>query len=702
MKKVVLHALVCMLLCFAVKVYGQSGNTPDEAITLSFSGSQWSSGDDFYNLDGMQDSEPRSPSNHATKSDPNKFFKFTATSEFVRITANPGNVLARGTLWDKQTDGSYVSISHEKSGNYGSSVSVSSNSLVIGKVYYYSFEVYNTRSAFGLDVFMTPDYDYPVGAISIPHQSSWTSTNTAYSTGTALPYGPESSCITGRNRWFRFIATSTQIDVSMIEGVQPSGSLTKHALSIFNAETLQEVKCNYNNSSVTRIQTNQLTPGASYFISVIAPNGSKRGNFGLSVKNQVDYDFMESAVMIPHESFWSSSMIYSTAAATVQGESGTCAIGRNRWFKFTATTSLMDLSIIEGTLNDGNPTAHALAVFDAETLTQIDCKYGGVNSGRIQSNQLVVGQNYLVAVSAPNSSKRGNFGLVLKDHVDYDYPEGAITFPHSKSWLSQNNLYTTANATSILPQFSCVAGKNRWFKFVATSNEISIDFVGGLNPSGTTTSSHAIALFGGDLNTEYGCVYLGSQTEVNLTFDNLVIGSEYYVAITSANNQSSGIFSLRVSGGDSSGLWSVTGNTIHPTVMLNKLAINTDKVPEEYVMALKGKAIMEEIKVMFAENWPWPDYVFTESYDLKSLEEVSKFIIENGHLPNIPPASEVETNGIELARISASLLEKVEELTLYTISQEEKIKKLTVQNKQLKKQEALIQSLIDRIEKLEK
>ncbi len=97
-------------------------------------------------------------------------------------------------------------------------------------------------------------------------------------------------------------------------------------------------------------------------------------------------------------------------------------------------------------------------------------------------------------------------------------------------------------------------------------------------------------------------------------------------------------------------------------------------------------------------NTDWPDYVFAPDYDLRNLEEVKNFINLNGHLPNIPSATEVSKNGIELGKMNASLLEKIEELTLYTIDQQEEI---VTQNDKLKTQNALIQSLIERIEKLE-
>ena len=60
------------------------------------------------------------------------------------------------------------------------------------------------------------------------------------------------------------------------------------------------------------------------------------------------------------------------------------------------------------------------------------------------------------------------------------------------------------------------------------------------------------------------------------------------------------------------------------------------------------------------------------------LEELSRFIKINKHLPNIPTAAEVEKNGIELGAMNAKLLEKIEELHLYILQQQ---KEIQVQNK---------------------
>ena len=72
-----------------------------------------------------------------------------------------------------------------------------------------------------------------------------------------------------------------------------------------------------------------------------------------------------------------------------------------------------------------------------------------------------------------------------------------------------------------------------------------------------------------------------------------------------------------------------------------------------------------------------PDYVFQEDYNLMSLADLAAFIKQEKHLPNIPSATEVNTTGqLNMSEMQLKLLEKVEELTLYTLEQEKTINKL--------------------------
>ncbi|PIE77561.1 MAG: hypothetical protein CSA15_12360 [Candidatus Delongbacteria bacterium] len=91
----------------------------------------------------------------------------------------------------------------------------------------------------------------------------------------------------------------------------------------------------------------------------------------------------------------------------------------------------------------------------------------------------------------------------------------------------------------------------------------------------------------------------------------------------------------------------------------------------------KGKISAEEIVVTSSVNFP--DYVFGDDYNMKSLDEVESFIEDNGHLPGMPSAKEVTENGMNIKEIQLKLVEKVEELTLHMIE-------LKKENKRLKRE----------------
>jgi hypothetical protein len=76
----------------------------------------------------------------------------------------------------------------------------------------------------------------------------------------------------------------------------------------------------------------------------------------------------------------------------------------------------------------------------------------------------------------------------------------------------------------------------------------------------------------------------------------------------------------------------------------------------------------------------WCDYVFAKDYKLRPLEEVEAFIEENHHLPDIDPGVSIETDGLNVGEMSAKMIKKIEELTLYVIQQNNRIKALEKEN----------------------
>ena len=124
-----------------------------------------------------------------------------------------------------------------------------------------------------------------------------------------------------------------------------------------------------------------------------------------------------------------------------------------------------------------------------------------------------------------------------------------------------------------------------------------------------------------------------------------------------------------------------------------------------FKLGVNGKVAATEVKVATYSNWA--DFVFKKDYHLPTLLDVENHIKEKGHLKDIPSAKEVRKNGFFLGEMDAKLLQKIEELTLYTIeqekklnNQEEEIEELKKQNSKFEKQEKKIKRLESLVEKL--
>ena len=73
----------------------------------------------------------------------------------------------------------------------------------------------------------------------------------------------------------------------------------------------------------------------------------------------------------------------------------------------------------------------------------------------------------------------------------------------------------------------------------------------------------------------------------------------------------------------------------------------------------------------------FPDYVFEEDYPLMPLSDLAAFIADQKHLPNVPSAADISRAAtINMTDLQLRLLEKIEELTLYTLEQQQTIDSL--------------------------
>jgi len=104
-------------------------------------------------------------------------------------------------------------------------------------------------------------------------------------------------------------------------------------------------------------------------------------------------------------------------------------------------------------------------------------------------------------------------------------------------------------------------------------------------------------------------------------------------------------------------------------------AVNVDGAIHATTVIVTDSVVADKICI---SNWTIeaPDYVFDRNYDLPKLVKVESFIHQNKHLPDVPSAKQMKKDGVDLAEMNMTLLKKVEELTLYMIEQDKRIKEL--------------------------
>jgi hypothetical protein len=114
----------------------------------------------------------------------------------------------------------------------------------------------------------------------------------------------------------------------------------------------------------------------------------------------------------------------------------------------------------------------------------------------------------------------------------------------------------------------------------------------------------------------------------------------------------------------------------------NSLSVGTTSTNPNYKLIVDGTISTKKLRV---NTTPWADFVFYKNYKLMPLTKLEQYIKTYKHLPDIPTTEDVQKDGVDIGEIQAKLLQKVEELTLYVIEQDKKIKQLETQIKSKKR-----------------
>ncbi|MDX1477030.1 MAG: hypothetical protein R3301_04960 [Saprospiraceae bacterium] len=168
---------------------------------------------------------------------------------------------------------------------------------------------------------------------------------------------------------------------------------------------------------------------------------------------------------------------------------------------------------------------------------------------------------------------------------------------------------------------------------------------------GTLASASRLSVAGVDNDGVNAAVAIQSGGQTMLLDGNEIdaVGDALYL-----NHNSTGGVTMATNGGD--------------------VRIGTWNGATGYRLSVAGKIIAEEVRIQL--QGLWPDYVFDPGYQLPELREIAEFVQREHHLPGIPAADEVQSEGLMLGEMQALLLKKIEELTLYVIQQDAQIRQL--------------------------
>ncbi len=289
--------------------------------------------------------------------------------------------------------------------------------------------------------------------------------------------------------------------------------------------------------------------------------------------------------------------------------------------------------------------------------TAIGSEAGALNT--LGNNNTFVGRSAGVASTGSNN-------------VFLGYMAGSSESGSNKLYIENSS----ANATSALlyGEFdNKYLRENGRLEVLSTS--LSDEAIKGIKSFAPGNFSDIPGVYGqNDVDDYYGVGVKGVGGYIGVNGQCNQSGGAYYYGVSGTATGTNAGINFGVYGAASGGATNYAGYFDGDSYVSGNMGIGTSDYATGYKLSVNGKIAAEEILVDLAGSWP--DYVFQDDYKLPSLNELKTSIKKEGHLPGMPSAAEVKDNGVLLGDMNKMLLEKVEQLTLYIINQDERIKAL--------------------------
>jgi hypothetical protein len=241
------------------------------------------------------------------------------------------------------------------------------------------------------------------------------------------------------------------------------------------------------------------------------------------------------------------------------------------------------------------------------------------------------------------------------------------------TYQRQMNIANTSGLVTIDHNLDVVGGQ--------VTMPMTTDIWRNINALSTNSGLSVSAGYGGGAYQQYSAGSFSDKGAIQIVCNNGGTGTTFWSY--DAGGNWSGIMRLQPSAGGQ--------------VIIGKNIIGGGgyaSVPAPYGLIVEKGILTEKLKVATRGTIDWADFVFDDNYKLNTLSEIETYVSENNHLPGIPSACEVQENGIDMVEMDSKLLQKIEELTLYTIQQQ---KQIDEQRNLMAKQQVAIDNLMKKV-----
>jgi hypothetical protein len=338
-------------------------------------------------------------------------------------------------------------------------------------------------------------------------------------------------------------------------------------------------------------------------------------------------------------------------------------------------------------------------------LTNTDGSFNtfiGSNSGYSNTSGIA---NLFLGFSAGYTNNLGNYNMFFGSNSGYANTNGSNNLFLGASSGNNNTSGSRNVIIGVNGGSSNTTGTDNTYIGNASNGSALLTFATAIGANASVTTSNTVVLGKTDATVVIGGTGIsGTPAKLEITSGITDKSGLKFVNLTSASAPGSG-GSGKVLSVDSFGnviLVSLTGATV--SSVGGPVAENW-KESDGYLynnsttgvvikgtgldgnaLIVKGGVLSKEVNVKVEGSEAWPDYVFKPNYKRMTLGEVEKFIAINGHLPNVPSATEMVANGNNLGKTDVKLLEKVEELTLYLLEMKKANDAQAAELKSLKQQ----------------